>query len=369
MTAITIILLALGIAVLIGGAEALVRGASRLALAMGVSPLVVGLTVVAFGTSAPELAVSVRSALGGSADLAVGNVVGSNIFNVLVILGLSAIVAPLTVHRQLVRIDMPAVIVVSFALWAMALDGTVSFFESALLFSGFVGYTLFQLWLARQTSSKELELEEQAIAREPRSLRFIAINVGLIVAGVGLLVLGAHWLVDSAVTIARALGVSELVIGLTIIAGGTSLPEVATSVMAAFRGERDIAVGNVVGSNLFNILLVLGLTGVLAPGGIPVAVEAIQFDIPVMVATAVACLPIFFTGGVISRWEGATFLGFYVAYVAYLIFVATGHPITEPFGFAMLYFAGPLVVLTLGVMVYREFKLGTAKESPSGTKT
>ncbi|HUP23913.1 MAG TPA: calcium/sodium antiporter, partial [Thermoanaerobaculia bacterium] len=349
----TALLFAVGLVLLVVGAEALVRGASRLALAFGISPLVIGLTVVAFGTSAPELAVSVTSSLGGAADVAVGNVVGSNIFNVLFILGLSALIVPLAVAQQLVRLDVPLMIAASLLLVLFGRNGQVSQGEGVVLFLGIVSYTVFLIRQSRREGKPVAgepvgtgdPVAEDPVAREyqetfgegaPKRSRQWVLDIGLVLGGLALLVLGGRWLVDGAVTFARLLGVSELVIGLTIVAAGTSLPEVATSIVAAVRGERDIAVGNVVGSNLFNILCVLGLASAVTPGGLPVSAGALRFDIPVMVAVAVACLPIFLTGHVIARWEGGLFLGYYLAYVLYLVLVATGHELLGPFRAAML---------------------------------
>jgi cation:H+ antiporter len=349
-------LLVLGLVFLVGGAELLVRGASRLARAFGISPLVVGLTVVAFGTSSPELAVSVQSAFSGQADLALGNVIGSNIFNVLFILGLSALITPLVVSQQLVRLDVPLMIGASVLLLLLSLDGAIGRVEGALLFAGIVGYTVF---LIRQSRRESGGGAAEAGAGEPESGGWLR-NGALVLAGLTLLVLGSRWLVGGAVEIATALGVSELVIGLTIVATGTSLPEVATSVLASIRGERDIAVGNVVGSNIFNLLAVLGLSGLVAPSGIEVARSALLFDIPVMIAVAIACLPIFFSGYLIARWEGALFLGYYIAYTAYLVIHAADHPMLPAFRTAMLLFVVPLTAITLGIVVYRS-RVGAAQ--------
>jgi cation:H+ antiporter len=349
MSALPLVLFVLGLLVLVVGAELLVRGASRLAVAAGVSPLVVGLTVVAFGTGSPELAVSVGASLGGRADLALGNVVGSNIFNVLFILGLSALITPLVVARQLVRLDVPLMIAVSVAVWLLALDGRVARLEGGLLFAALVLYTIWSIQQARRESA--------ASAVAPVGRRGSpAVDVVTIVVALGLLVLGAGWLVDGAGSLARALGVSELVIGLTIVAAGTSLPEVATSLVAGIRGERDIAVGNVVGSNIFNLLGVLGLAAAVGPAGVRVSTAALGFDVPVMTAVAVGCLPIFFTGHRISRWEGALFLGYYVAYVLYLALAAKRHDLLGAFSGVMVAFVIPLTVVTLGVFVVRAMR-------------
>jgi cation:H+ antiporter len=354
--------LVLGLIVLVVGAEGLVRGASRLAARAGIPALIIGLTVVAFGTSAPELAVSITSALKGQPNLVLGNVVGSNIFNVLFVLGISAAIAPLIVAQQLVRWDVPILVGVSFALLFFARDGQISRAEGGLLFAGFIAYTLFQVWQARRETNATVKAEYEgefalpAPGSEAKGAIAIVRDVAFVLGGLALLVLGARWLVSSAVAIAQSLGVSELIIGLTIVAAGTSLPEVATSVIASLRGERDIAVGNAVGSNIFNILTVLGLATFLSPAGVQVADEAQRFDIPVMTAVAVACLPIFFTGHVIARWEGILFLGYYVAYTIYLVLVATQSPTQAAFGTAMLWFVLPLTLVTLALTLWRALR-------------
>jgi cation:H+ antiporter len=343
----------LGLVTLIVGAELLVRGASKLALSTGVSPLVVGLTVVAFGTSAPELAVSVGASLGGTPDLAIGNVVGSNIANILLILGISALFAPLVVHEQIIRQEVPIMIGASVIFVAMALDGDVSRIEAGVLFALVIGYTVF---LIRQSRSASRELTDEYAAEMPADSnwdRHWSVQLGLIVVGLGGLVLGADWLVDSAVAFARAFGVSDLVIGLTVVAVGTSMPEIATSIVAAIRGERDIAVGNVVGSNVFNIFAVIGITGLVSAGGIPVPEAARNFDLWVMLAVAFAALPIMLTGREISRWEGGIFIGYYGAYTAYLILAAQDHAILPAYSGVMLGYVLPLTVVTLIVSMMR----------------
>jgi cation:H+ antiporter len=354
----------LGGALLIAGAEVLVRGASRLATAAGIAPLVIGLTVVSYGTGAPELAVTVGAAYDGQPDLALGNVVGSNICNVLLILGLSALITPLIVSRQLVRLDIPLMIGASGLLVLLGLDRRIGRLDGSLLFAGAIAYTAFLIVQGRKDREPADASTGPSSARQSRWW----INVGLILSGLGLLALGARWLVQAAVDTATALGVTELVIGLTIVAVGTSLPEVATSVLAALRGQRDIAVGNVVGSNIFNILVVLGLGSLVAPQGIPVPESALTFDLPVMTAVALAALPIFFTGFVINRWEGAVFLAYYLAYVAYLILAATAHHARDEFAAAMGYFVLPLTALTLAVVSYRALRGKPTTATPSNSR-
>lgn len=353
---ITILSIAGGLTILSIGAEALVRGASRLAAALGVSPLVIGLTIVAFGTSSPELAVSLQSALNGQSDLAIGNVVGSNILNVLLILGLSALITPLLVAQQLVRLDVPIMIGASILLWVLALNGAVSPWEGAALFAVMLAYLGFLLWQSQRERNAAVETEyaQEFTSPEPKNIGRNLFNGALVIIGLGLLIGGSRLFVQGASDLARTFGLSELVIGLTIVALGTSLPEVAASLMAAFKGERDIAVGNVVGSNIFNLLTVLALTALIAPGGVPVSAGALNLDIPFMVAVAIACLPIFLTGHTIARWEGAIFLGYYAAYTTYLLLNAANHPnATQYFNF-MLFFVAPLTVVTLLVSLGRE---------------
>lgn len=341
-----------GLAVLGTGAELLVRGASRLALRFGISPLVIGLTVVAFGTSSPELAVSVQSGLAGQADIALGNVVGSNIFNVLAVLGLAALIAPLVVQQQLVRFDVPLVVGLSVLVLVMAQDGRIGPFDGLLLVVGLITYTVFVIRQSRrEAAAVQAEYaKEFGVVAAAGWLARLPVQIVFVLGGLGLLVLGATWLVDSAVSIARALEISEAVTGLTIVAAGTSLPELATSVVASMRGERDIAVGNVVGSSLFNLLGILGIAALVTPGGLSVAPGLVFFDIPVMIAVAFACLPIFGTGHRIARWEGALFLVYYMVYVTYLILAAAQHDALNSFRETMLGFVLPLTGVTLLVL-------------------
>jgi cation:H+ antiporter len=349
-----VLMFLLGLGALVAGAEALVRGASRLALSFGISPLVVGLTIVAMGTSSPEVAVSVGAALAGNGDIAVGNVVGSNVFNVLFILGVSALITPLVVHSQIIRQEVPIMIGASAMLCVMVLDGRLGRGESALLFALLVVYTVF---LVRQSRA---ETEEVRCEFEGASARHVSgwndrwiVQLLLVVAGLALLVLGSDWLVDSAVAFARALGVSDLVIGLTIIAAGTSMPEVATSILAAIRGERDIADGNVIGSNTFNILGCLGLSGLATAGGLGISPAVLNFDLWVMLAVAFACLPVLMLRNEMGRRRGLMFVAFYAAYVAYLILGAREHDALDEYSAVMLSFVLPLAIVTLVAMVIR----------------
>ena len=356
----TLFLFVVGLGLLILGAELLVRGASRLAVSFGISPLVVGLTVVAFGTSSPELAVSVQSTWSGQVDIALGNVVGSNIFNVLFILGLSALITPLLVDQQLVRQEVPLMIFVSLLVWGLAWDGAIGRFDGALLAALLAAYIVFVIVQSRRNPSAAVTAEyDEALAIDPGRGwdRHWTVQVAMVLVGLILLVQGSSWLVQGAVAFATWLGVSELVIGLTIVAAGTSLPEVATSILAAVRGERDIAVGNVVGSNLFNLLGVLGVASLVSPAGLPVAASMLTFDLPVMVMVTVACLPIFFTGHLIARWEGGLFFAYYVAYTVWLVLHATDNGYSAGYGAVMAGFVVPLTFVTLAILSYRHWRV------------
>ena len=367
MTSLVLIRFLLGLVLLVAGAEILVRGASRLAAVWGISPLVVGLTVVAFGTSAPELAVSIQAGLAGQSDIALGNVVGSNIFNVLFILGVSALVAPLRVSAQLVRLDVPLLVAISIILWLMVLDGRVGTFDALMLVAGIVAYTAFLIRASRKevraggagAAGDLVETVASRASANPR--RGMIRDLVFVAAGLLLLIVGSNWLVDGAISMARAFGVSELIIGLTIVAAGTSLPEAATSVLATVRGERDIAVGNVIGSNIFNILAILGIAG-LVSGGLTAAPAVVGFDVPVMTAVAIACLPVFFSGHRIGRREGLLFVGYYVAYTTFLIMKATEHDALPVFSTVMLLFVVPLTILTLGVVAVHAWRAQRSAE-------
>ncbi len=350
-----------GFCFLIAGAELLVRGSTRLALAVGISPLVVGLTVVAFGTSAPEFAVSMKASLAGQADIALGNAVGSNIFNILFILGISALIAPLSISRQLVRLDVPVMIAVSMLLWILSANGNLSRIEGLFFVTGIIFYTAFLIFLGRRSADnaeQQTDLKKQSGPERRHNRLTIPL---LILGGLGALVLGARLLVAGSVSLARLLGVGELVIGLTIVAVGTSLPEVATSVVASLRGQRDIAVGNVIGSNIFNILCVLGAAAAASKTGMAVTTSALKFDIPVMTAAAVACLPVFFTGSRISRGEGVLFLVYYAAYIIYLIWTAKTPIEMENFRQVLWWYVIPLTAAVLIISVIFSFRNGRNK--------
>jgi cation:H+ antiporter len=322
---------------LVVGAEFSVRAAVRLAASLKVRPLIIGLTVVAMGSSAPQMAVSLQAALSSSPDISVGSVVGSNIFNVLVTLGLCALIIPLRVARRLVRVDIPLMIGASLLVFALSYNGELSAFDGSVLLASLLAYLLI---LARHSRRN---VQKTSPIQHPASRAQQLISLATLVLGLGLLVLGGHLLVQAAVVIAEDLGLSERVIGLTVIAGSTSLPALTTSLIAALRGERDIAVGNVIGSNLFNLLGVLGLTALIAPSPLSISPNALDFDLPVMLAVAALCLPVFYSGYRVTRAEGLLLLALYLAYGLHIVSFTTGMPLAEKLERLMNYFVLPLL--------------------------
>ncbi|MCB1623358.1 MAG: calcium/sodium antiporter, partial [Pseudomonadales bacterium] len=344
------------------GAQLTIIGATDIARSFGISETAVGLTIVALGTSAPEIAVSVGAATRGVTDLAIGNVVGSNVLNILLVLGASALITPLLVAQQLIRQEVPIMIGASLLLFALALDQNISRMDGFLLVMLLLADIALLIWQSRRASAT-IKKASGSRSRRPTKAAWddrVLVQVALVAGGLILLILGADWFVRGAVKIAVALGLSELVVGLTIVAFGTSLPEIATSLLAAARGERDLAVGNVIGSNIINILGCLGLSALVASDGIPVSTAMLSFDLPVMIAVAVACLPIFFTGNLISRWEGGVFVAYYCAYTAYIILAAQDHEGSSTFGFVMAWVVIPLTALTLAIISYRQLRRRSA---------
>lgn len=322
-----------GLLLLIAGAEWLVRGAVRLAAALKVRPLVVGLGVVALGSSVPQLAVSLQATFVGTPDIAVGSLVGSNIFSLLVTLGLSALIIPLRVSRQLLRLDIPLLIGASTLVFGLAWNEQLGRLEGGILLLGLVGY-LGVLW--RQSRHPGRVATPQGTAPWLKCL-------GMMLGGLLLLVAGSHWLLEAALELATDFGLSDRVIGLTIVAVGTSLPELATSLVAALRGHREIAVGNVIGSNLFNLLGVLGLTAVLAPAPLSVSPNALDFDLPVMLGVTLLCLPLFYSGYRVTRVEGLVLLGLYAAYGLHVVTFTTGMPLAARLEELMLFYVLPVL--------------------------
>ena len=299
---------------LFAGAEGLIRGSSSLALRVGITPLVVGLTVVAFGTSSPELVVSLKAALEGNGDISIGNVIGSNIANIALVLGVAALIRPLKVNTVVIRREIPLMIFISLIFVIFLINREISRIEGIIFFAGIILYSIVSVILARKEKSKEIEDEYiEGVAKKPLKT-WLAIP--FIIFGLALLIYGANLFLEASIEIAKKIGMSQAVIGLTIVAIGTSLPELVTSAVASFKNETDIAIGNVVGSNVFNILLILGVTAMI----IPVSAAGITMtDIIVMMVTAVIILPMTWTKFVLNRLEGAFLLTGYIIYMYYLL--------------------------------------------------
>jgi cation:H+ antiporter len=309
-----------GLVLLYLGGEALVRGAGSLAARMRVSPLVIGLTVVAFGTSAPELAVSLEAATSGAGDIALGNVVGSNIANLGLILGVTALVRPATVHARLLRVDAPLMVLASLGLVWMLADGAVSGLEGGILLGGLVCYLV---WTAIGARAESDEVRAEFEGGLPAAPSGVLPSLALVVGGVAALVVGGRFLIDAAVEVASAVGVSQAVIGLSLVAVGTSLPEFATSVVAGLRGQGDIAIGNVIGSNLFNILGIVGVTALITPvmrGGVDF------LTLGVFVVVTFLVLPLLRTRMKLMRREGALLVAGYAVYLVWLFWTG-GAPV------------------------------------------
>lgn len=309
-----------GLVIIVVGGEMLLRGASRLAVMLGIRPIVIGLTIVSIGTSTPELAVGITAAIEGKGPLAVGNIAGANIVNILLILGLSAVIRPLPIRSLTVRIDVPVMITSALTLVVMAWDGVLSRVEGLVLLLAAIAYTATVVQLSRLESAamrREFAEEYGASALKPGRGAWHAL---LLLAGMGVTVLGAQLLVSGAAEIARDWGVPEAVIGLTIVAIGTTAPELVTTLMATLKNDRDVAIGNLIGSSIYNILVILGLTCVAAPGGVDVSDDILRFDLPLAAAVALVCLPVFRSDRLVSRREGAAFVAAYLAYLAWLLF-------------------------------------------------
>lgn len=337
-----------GLALLVAGAELLVRCAVRMAANLKVRPLLIGLTLVAVGSSAPQLTVSLQAALNDTADIAVGSVIGSNIFNILVTLGLSALIIPLRVSRQLVRLDIPLMILASGLVFALALNKQLDRLDGVVLLGGLLVYLALLLRQSRHSGHHHPRHDL------PRTSWLH--NLVLMLAALLLLGLAGHLLLGAVVTLATELGLSERIIGLTIIAVSTSLPQLATSLIAAFRGQREIAVGNVIGSNVFNLLGVLGLTALVAPAPLSVSPNALAFDLPVMLGVAALCLPVFYTGYRVTRAEGLLFLGLYLAYGLHVVSFTTGMPLAGKLEHLMLFFVLPALLLFLLLSTLRAWR-------------
>ena len=328
----------LGIVLLFGGGELFVAGSSALALLLGIPQIVIGLTVVSLGTSTPELFVSLISTFKGGDAIAVSNVVGSNIFNVLVVLGLSALVVPLRVKSRLVRRDVPLLLGVSMAVWGMASGGRLTWQAGLALLVGTAINLIWEMRTASEYSDEEGDFDEGDRATP-------AVAAAKLAGGLVLLVLGSQVLVKGATAAAIGLGVTETVIGLTIVSAGTSMPELVTSLVAAYRGKADLAIGNVVGSNLLNQLVILGVCGVFSGEGLLVDPVVISRDLPVMVLTTLALLPILWTRGVVTRLEGGILVGLYGLYLAEQVLTETLTTAQDEFRFVVLVVVLPLVLV------------------------
>ena len=308
--------LTLGLIALYFGAEALVKGGASLALRLGLTPLVIGLTVIAFGTSSPEMVVSVQATLGGNGAISIGNVVGSNICNIALILGLCALISPLHADCQVIRREVPIMIVATVLTLLVLADGYVARWEGAILFLTLIAYTAITVRQARAATAAATRGADFADELGQGKSLALGLSIVAVLGGLAVLIIGSHLFVSGAVSLAASWGMSQLAIGLTIVALGTSLPELATSLVAALKRQADVAVGNIVGSNLFNVLGILGVAALVQPINAP---ELAWLDLGVMLLVSVALLPIVRSGGRISRLEGAALLAVYLGYTAWLI--------------------------------------------------
>ncbi len=318
----SVLLILAGLVALTIGAEVLVRSATGLAAGLGVSPMVIGLTVVSLGTSLPELAIGIDAARTGNPGLAVGNIVGTNLVNLLLVLGLSALIMPIVLQRRTLRFDVPSAAVAAALLYLLARDGELSTLDGVLLLAGGAAYT----WgVLRSSKGEEPEVAEdyaESVSAR-RGGRTPTLVLGLLLS-IAVIVVGAELLVDGAVDGAQALGVSDAVIGLTVVAIGTSAPELVTTLVSTVRGERDVAIGNLLGSSIYNIAIVLGVTVVVAPGSLVVPDEVLAGDLVLMVAVALAAVPVLVSGARVTRLEGALFVTTYLGYLGWLLGTRTG---------------------------------------------
>ncbi len=352
---VTIALFIAGLVALIAGAELFLKAVDHFGLKWGISPLIMGLTVVAFATGAPELAISIKAAASGSADLVLGNIIGSNVANILLILGITSLIAPINITRRIIKIDVPIVIVVSIVLMILSFDGKLTTIDGVILLAGFIAYSIYTYIHIQRSKEEETEQifeYEKTMDELAKGNWFYIKNGGMLLIGLVMIVLGSNWMVESAVEIATILGLSELVIGLTIVSIGTSLPEVATSLSAARKGNADIAVANVLGSNLYNVLLTLGLTLIIAPNVLDVSAKAISLDLPFMVAVSIACIPIFIAGFNLTRMDGFIFLFYYLSYLTYLVLDAVSSTFVPTIELAMLWIIVPATVFYMIWRIY-----------------
>ncbi len=373
---ITVISFVGGLVGLLISGHIVVSAASKIGARLGLTPMVIGLTIVAAGTSAPELAVVFQSIAAEDTELAVGSIIGSNIANVLLVLGLTAAMGTIRVAARVVRVDVPVMIAASVAFLVLSLDQRLSRPDGLLLVACLVAFVV---WTLKSATPAEAESgsgggsgaddsPDRAIVESDRSVGLstagLLVQIVLLVGAIAALAVAAGFVVSGAEGIAISLGVPELIVGLTIVAIGTSTPEIVTTLIAAINGDRDLAVGNAVGSNIFNILLVLGSTSALAPDGIVISEDALTLDLPILLAAAVACLPVVFWDNKLDRWEGVVFVAYYIAYLVFLVLDATGNRASDPFAFVMVAFVMPLTALTVLVVVLRQRSQGRARVRP-----
>ncbi|MFK7768090.1 MAG: calcium/sodium antiporter [Mariniblastus sp.] len=348
-----IFLVIAGLATLLVGGELLLRGATKIAAFFGMSNLMIGLTIVSLGTSAPEAAICIDAALSGNAEIALGNIIGSNIANVLLILGLTAVIIPIVVHRKIIQREIPIMIACSLLFLLVVLDGELSRIDGMILLTGMITFFVWQFLSSMEEPDLNQENQEPESAdpdANSESGSGFIFSIIFILLGMGMLWFGAGWLVQGATSLASSFGVSELVIGLTVVAIGSSAPEIVTSLMAAKRGFPEMAIGNVVGSNIANLLLVGGTTAVISKN-IVVPAPAMEFDIPFMIVASLACLPILATGHKISRWEGALFLCCFILFTVFLFFRAEVTVVFPKWSMFVWPVATPLILATVYVLI------------------
>ncbi len=316
----SIIFSILGLILLIVGGEVVVKSSSKIASSLGVSPLIIGLTVVAFGTSAPELGVSLMATLNGNADIAVTNVVGSNIFNLAFILGLCGLVAPLIVNLQLLKLDIPFSILITGALFLISREGVIGKLEAIGLILTLVFYTIWLVWASTKERGEAASKDPIVKSDINSKTNTRVFNFLIFIIGIGVLVFGSRFLVQGASDLAIRAGIPEAIVGLTLVAAGTSFPELVSSLMATIRGNTDIAIGNVIGSNIFNILLILGTSAFTSENGLKVPASVIKYDIPVLLGVSILSFPLLITGRKVVRLEGLLLLLCYIGYSFHLFF-------------------------------------------------
>ena len=364
MNPLDIVLFLIGLVLLVVGAEGLVRGATRLGRLAGLSPLVVGLTIVSFATTAPEASVSIVASAQGRSGLAVGNVLGSNIFNILVVAGAAATIIAIPVTNITIRKDLPMLIIGTGVVYLFALDKSIVAWEGAILLIALAGFITFSVMQSRRTSRATRE----AMVERTRRAALIEMGGGLVLAGVGatLLILGSRLFVDSASGIASALGVSELIIGLTIVSMGTSAPELTTSIVAALRKQPELAIGNAVGASVINMLGVIGGSALIAGGGLAVPEDSIRLDFPIALSVGLVVLSIAILGGKAGRRDGIFMLGFYALYLTALIAISFSASLLTPASIVALGFVLPASVIAAAFLVIRSrrSKTGPALDIP-----